>query len=230
MKKIHILGVALFAMFAFGVVSAGSAFAVETAQWLVDAATIALTEKVNVDLTTNSAGILLEDMNATLKPDVLCLTVAKALGFLYSNGEDEVVEGECTEVESMTSGVTCSSVKPVNLPWLTQLVQESSGAFLDLIKSDGKGIPGWEVECTALGVKVTDKCETENGKPEQLNNTSTEEVEATFLESVAESEEAKCSVGGEKEGLVVGTLLTDALSASGTELLALTVSLATEVS
>ena len=50
MKKIYILGVTSFAMFAFGVVSAGSAFAVETAQWLVDGASIALTEKVNVDL------------------------------------------------------------------------------------------------------------------------------------------------------------------------------------
>ena len=76
MKKIHILGVTLFAMFAFGVISAGSAFAVETAQWLVDGATIALREEINVDVSLNSTGLLLEDMNATLKPDVLC-TAAK---------------------------------------------------------------------------------------------------------------------------------------------------------
>ena len=63
MKRIHILTVTLFA---FGLLSTGSAFAAETAQWLVDGATIALGEAVNIDGSLNSTGVLLEDMNATL--------------------------------------------------------------------------------------------------------------------------------------------------------------------
>ena len=226
MKKIHILGITLFAMLGFGALSAGSAFAVETAQWLVDGATIALTEAVNVDITGE---LLLEDLKATLKPDVLCLEVL-GLGFLYSNGEDTVTEGECMGVESMTSGVTCEKPVPLHLPWLTQLVQTAGGEFLDEIKNGGAGEPGWKVVCTALGVKVTDECTTENGKPTQVNHTPTEEVESVFEETVAKSEEANCTVGGKEEGMVQGSLFLNALNTAGTELLALTVSLAPEVS
>ncbi len=227
MKKIHILGVTLFAMFAFGALSAGSAFAAETAQWLVDSGTIALGEAINVNVSVNSTGLLLEDMNATLKPEVLC-TKAEGLGFVYSNGEDEIVEGTCTASESMTSGVTCTAPKPVDLPWLTQLVQETSGEYLDLIKSDGKGEPGWQVECTALGVKVSDTCVTENGKPVQKNDEATEEVESIFALEVEKSEEANCTVGGKEEGLLAGSLFLTALV--GGVLLKLTVSLAPEIS
>ena len=228
MKKIHILGITLFAMLGFGALSAGSAFAVETAQWLVDSATIALTESWNVNITGE---LLLEDMNATLKPDVLCIEVL-GLGFLYSNGEDTVTEGECMKEESMTSGVSCETPKPVNLPWLTQLVQVGTAPpeFLDEIKSDGKGEPGWTVTCTALGVKVTDVCTTENGKPKQESNATTGEVESVFVEVLPlKTEEANCTVGGKEQGLVVGSLFLNALNEAGTELLTLTVSLATEV-
>ncbi len=227
MKRIHIVGITLFAMLGFGALSAGSAFAQETAQWLVDSATIALTESWNVDITGE---LLLEDMNATLKPDVLCIEVL-ALGFLYSNGEDTVTEGECMKEESMTSGVSCETPKPANLPWLTQLVQVSTAPpeYLDEIKNGGKGEPGWTVTCTALGVKVTDTCTTENGKPLQENIAGTGEVESVFAEVVAKAEEANCTVGGVQQGLVVGSLFLNALNAAGTELLTLTVSLTAEV-
>ncbi len=225
MKKSHILGVTLFAMFAF----AGSASAAETAQWLVDGATTVLAEAINVDGSTNSTGILLEDMNATLKPDILC-TKVEGLGFVYANGEGEVVEGKCTASESMTSGVTCEAPVPVDLPWLTWLYQESSGEFLGLITSDGKGEPGFQVTCTALGIKVTDTCTGENLKSTQKNDGTTEEVEVTGLETVEKSEEASCTVGGKEEGLISGSGFLTALNAAGTELLGLTVSLASEVS
>ncbi len=224
MKKIYI-GVTLFAMFAF----TGSASAAETAQWLVDGATLGLAEAINIDTSTNSTGILFEDMNATLKPDILC-TKIEGLGFSYANGEGEVVEGKCTASESMTSGVTCEAILPVDLPWLTRLYQESSGEFLGLISSDGKGEPGFTVTCTALGVKVTDTCTSENLKLTQKNDGATEEVEVEALEEVEKSEQSNCTVGGKEEGLLFGTGLLTALNSSGTELLSLTVSLAAEVS
>ncbi len=229
MKMMYILGAALLAMLAFSVVPAESAFATETAEWLVDGATIALTEKVNVDATVNSAGVLLEDMNATLRPDILC-TGLKGLGFIYSNGEGEIVEVVCTATETMTSGVTCEAPAPINLPWLTQLTQGSGLRYRDSIRSNGKGEPGWEFTCTALGVKVTDTCASENGGPEQINDDATEEVESLFPEAVEKREEANCTVGGKEEGLIFGSVLLDALNSSGTELLDLTVSLDPEVS
>ncbi len=224
MKRLNILGIALCAMCAFYVVSAGSAFAVETAQWLVDGATIALTEKVNVDITGE---LLYEDMNATLKPDVLCVEIL-GLEFIYSNGEDELVEWECMKVESMTSGVTCEVPRPVDFPWLTQLIQ-ISGVYFEEYKSDGKGEPGWTVTCTALGVKVTDTCTSENIKSTETNDSATEEVESAFLESTEKAEEVNCAVGGKEEGLIVGIEFLTALNAAGTELLGLEVSLTPEV-
>lgn len=62
------------------------------------------------------------------------------------------------------------------------------------------------------------------------NDTSTEEVKSVFLEAVGVLEESDYTVGGEEEGLWTGTLFLDALSENGAELLALTVSLAPEVS
>jgi hypothetical protein len=222
MKKINVLCISLFAFFALSSIAASSAFAEETAQWLVSGATIALGTEVNTDITTNATGILLEDMKATLKPDVLC-TEIEGLGFLYSNGEDRIESGKCLKGESMTSGVTCTLPEPVNLPWLTQLLQIGTEYFDDILNG-GKGEPGWHVECTALGVKVSDVCTTETGKPKQIN-LANEEVESLF----SETEEANCTVGGVKEGLIFGSLFIDALSASGTELLALTVSLTAAV-
>ena len=128
MQRVCILTITFFA---FGLLFAGSAFATETAEWLVDGAAIALTEKVNVDATVNSTGVLLEDMNATLKPDILCIGL-KGLGFIYSNGEGEIIEAECTAGETMTSDVTCEAPIPVDLPWLTQLTQGPGGGFLGL--------------------------------------------------------------------------------------------------
>jgi len=223
MKKVNILGVSLLAVLAFCAVSAGAAFAEETAQWLVSGASIALGTAVNVDISLHEA-ILLEDMNATLKPDILCTAIAKALGFVYSNGVDEIIEGECTAAETMTSGVTCVAPKPVDFPWLTELFETAAGVFLDRLLSDGKGAPGWEAECTAFGIKVNDVCKTESGAPPQENSTE-EEVLSTFPENPEEIELADCTVGGEDQGLLAGSLLLKALSANGLELLSLAVSL-----
>ncbi len=225
MKKIHVLGLLLFGVWTVGAFWADSSMAAEVPQWLVDAAGVALGERINIDVTGEA---LLQDMNATLAPDALCLEVL-ALGYVLSNGEDEVVEGECMAVESMTSGVTCERPAPVDLPWLGQLVQLTGGEYLNELKSDGKGEPGWEVTCTALGVKVTDTCTGEHLKPTQLNNASTEEVESVFKETVPKEEEANCTLGGNEEGLVVGSLFLKGLSENELELLDLTVSLAGEV-
>ena len=115
----------------------------------------------------------------------------------------------------MTSGVTCTAPKPVDLPWLTQLVQvvvAGKEEYLGLIKSDGKGEPGWQMECTALGVKVSDTCVGENGKPTEKNDEATEEVEAIAQEEVEKSEQANCTVGGKEEGLVFGSGFLTALA------------------
>ncbi len=230
MKRVHIIGATLFALFTFCAVSVSTALAQETAQWLVDGATLALTQEVNSDVTTNAEGILVEDMNATLKPDVLCLKIVKGLDSLNANGEGEEISFECPEFESMTSGVTCSKVESINLPWLIQLVQKANGVYLTFYGSDGNGAPGWRIECSALGVKVTDTCTGEDMTSTDVNDTSTEEIETDFSETDENEEEAdNCTIGGARQFLIQGKFFDDALSVSGLELLDSTLSLTPEV-
>lgn len=227
MKRMHILSIALLSMFAVCAVSAGSAFAVETTQWLIDGTSIPLAEMWNVNIT---AELLLEDMNATLKPDVLCLEVL-GLQWLLSNGEGQVVELECMKVEVMTSGITCEIPKPLNLPWLSELLQGVTGGkeFFFQRWTSGRGPWGWEVSCTALGIKVVDDCTVEEEKTPLREDGEESESE---LEEAPENkeEEANCTVGGKAEGLQVGDLFGEALTGIGNERLALSWALAPEVS
>ncbi len=202
LKGMRIFVISLLVICSFITIATSSAFAEETAQWLVDGSTIALGEKLNV---VGTGELLMEDMNATLKPDILCTEVT-GLGWIYSNGEGEAVEGQCGKFESMTSGVTCEKVEPIDLPWLVQLVEMSSGVYLGLGTSDGKGEPGWRLECVALGVKITDVCTNEHATTIITNDTSTEEVEAEAPETDENADEAaSCVLGGKEEGLLVGT-------------------------
>lgn len=224
MKKFYVVGLALFSVLAFGVAVASSASAAEVAQWLVDGATIALGAKVNVDV---SGELLVEDMSQ--KIDLLCLEIS-GLGFVLSNGEDEIIEGKCGSINVDEGTCGSAALIPVNLPWKTQLTQMENGEYLDAITNSGVGNPGWEATCTILGIKVKDTCTTNGGTTVNTNNTSLEEVESTFTGTDSAAEEAECSLSKTVVGLVAGTLFLKALSENGLELLALAVSLTTEVS
>lgn len=231
MKKTYALGLTLFVVFGFYVVSASSAFAVEVAQWLVNGSTIALGESINVNAESEGNQILFEDMGATEvgTPDVLC-ELEGALWFLLSNGEGEIVSYICGK--PVYDSGDCES-PPVGilreLPWAV-LVAQVGSEFESSIKADGKSTPGWALECSLLGglIKETDTCTTENSKV-LLENTADGLVMVEYMEEVAKAEQANCTIGGKEEGLITGLFYLHALNSSG-ELVSLSVSLAEEVS
>lgn len=176
MRKIHILGFMLFAALTYGVVGASSAFAAD--EWLVDNA--ALTGTTTMHVESLLGGVELEDMG----PGVAVLAEGTFLGVVAANGADLV---EAVKVESavFVKEGSCKAplnVEAVDLPWSTQL--ELEGTMLwDNIKEDGKGAPGWLVECeTALG-KADDTCTTPATDPQGralVENAAEGEVSAEF--------------------------------------------------
>jgi hypothetical protein len=133
------------------------------------------------------------------------------MGTVGEKGKDlteSITVGTCKIV---TAGFceTLISVKPVNLPWSTQLV-EVGGELRDLLSSDGNGNPGWAVTCkTFLGNK-TATCTAADGTTKVTNNVPEDVVEAEFE---AKTEKAKCTGGTSSEGSVLGTVTNLALVA-----------------
>jgi hypothetical protein len=227
MRKLKVLGLALFAMFAFSVVAAGTASAEGchevvagnfetqatceagtpekagpwelTLEWLVNG--VAVTGEVAVDSESVSTKPLeLEDMGTGVK--ISCEGTDK--GTVGPNGKDKetVVTENLASCKVLAGSGTCKkilAVKAVDLPWATQLRKTR-----DEISAEGAGSPGWLVECEGfLGIKVDDTCTLATGTT-AITNLGNGTVESLFDGS---SGEANCSVGGEKQGLVIGPVI-----------------------
>jgi hypothetical protein len=191
MRKIHIVGLALAAVFAFSAFSAAAAFA--ASEWLVDGAAVPSTAKVHVE---QSGTLELWDMKAKVK--LLCTGTGLGLVWEKLDTVEEAKANTCTVEEG-----SCGSPNAVakNLPWNTEIVLVGS-AFRDTLRSSGAGSPGWDVTCFGF---VEDTCLSETGST--LLTVEGENVLANFDE---ESGEANCTVGG-AGGLVKGVLTTKAL-------------------
>jgi len=218
MKKFQIFSLAIFAVLAF----ASSAYAAESAQLLAAGATIPLSTEVHVEVLAEGNTLTLTDMKEGI--GVLC--TPEGLGFALSNGAGTQETGFCSNASTVEGTCGSPKVTAVNLPWTLQVEQEGT-VFTASLKSSVTAGPGWEVECTVLGVKVTDKCTTQAGRV-TLENESSGLVMVTFVDA-NESEWALCSLGGEKAGLVAGLFYLHALGTEAEELETLAVSLATTV-
>jgi hypothetical protein len=168
MKKTHLVGFALLAIFAFSSFIVASASAEEVPQWLVNGEPIRLGESMDVNIlpVEGEENILLEDMNAPGTPDILC-EMSNALAWLLPNGEDLQETGEC--IKTVDDKGTCEAaasitVKLVNLPWTTQLKETEAGVFEDGVTAGTGGNPGWEVKCRILFINVTDICTSTSEK------------------------------------------------------------------
>jgi hypothetical protein len=219
MRKFKIVGLALFAVFAFSAVAASTAFAEETAQWLINGLPILLGESYNVDGLPEASPentILLEDMGAPGTPDILC-EVAKTLGWIFANGEGLGTTGECINAVEDGAGNTCRApitVAPVNLPWLGQLVEVGT-VFEGNVTSGTGGAPGWTLKCLdVLGIEHTDTCTSTEGKAE-LENLADGLVLGFAKLVPAVKEQANCTTGGNEQGLGEGHGLAHVLDANG---------------
>lgn len=207
MKKFHIIGLAIVAVLAFAAISVATASAETTllADWAV-AGKIVTTSTA----TTNEGSLLLEDMGTGT--DVTCS--GKFAGTIGANGADSITLVEDLEAKDnslncvLTAKGACEeangsliTVTPVNLPWATLLILKENGEFADKISSSGAGAPGYLVECKALGIKVDDTC---TGATQTVETNVTGGVKGLFSENETLTPAGNCTIGGSKEGLVVG--------------------------
>jgi hypothetical protein len=223
MKKSHILGLALFAIFAFGVLTAASAMAAVEfllAEWLVNGAPI--TETLATD--SESGEIALEETVLGVKTVVLCSGIFD--GTIGPNGVDEItalldLTGTITVPRTLEgSGLACTNsgncpeplVWAVGLPYKTQaelMVEGTETWFVDLFTNATKEI-GYHVECMG---GISDLCIA----PEvivHLGNEANGTVDGEFSDPFTELaglKLANCELAGPEGAKITGlgfTLLT----------------------
>ena len=243
MKKVRLIGVALFAVLGLSAVIAQSAMAAEECVSVAsggafkDAACTMPEAKakyelvfvllavflddgsaVTTELSTEATGeLLLED--TALKAAVLCSAIIdgwvgpEALGWV---SEVLTLSGGSVGAALSGSALSCvaqsgcaSSPAPavwaVNLGWEIEIhlweFLSGPAIFVSLLTSKaGSSKPGWETECTILGVKAADEC-TAKLIVSELTLEGT-----TLLEifSPAMTELATCTFAGGETGLVEG--------------------------
>jgi hypothetical protein len=223
MKKLHLIGMALVAVFAFSAVVAAAASAAP--EWLVKGT--AVTSALAVE---TKGSLLLTDLKASIlgESSVECINGA-LIGTVNSAGKDTVTEIKVGTVTSKGNGLTgtvleCKGVKgcegtglvyPIGLPWTTQLeLVEGVGVVDDTTSASGK--IGYVVECSIFGVKEEDECLQTLGSAVISNMVA----ETDVLGIVKEENTGECSLSKEKtgdlagEGLIV-TTNGEALEVSG---------------
>jgi len=214
------MGVTLFALLAFGVLTAASASAAVTfllAEWLVGSTA------VTTELLTESTGeLLLED--TALKSALLCSGILD--GWVGPNSLDYI-----SEVLSLSAGLIAATalggtsprlkcevqegcapgaaaeVVAINLGWETEveLMEDGGSTFFVVLftSTNGSKTVGWTAECTIAGVRAEDACTT----PQAAAELTLEGMNllANFSEAFTELAELKlanCSVGGTEKGVV----------------------------
>jgi hypothetical protein len=205
MRKITALGVAFFAMLAFGAVVAASASA--TDEWLVGGKLVGLSEKIS---TVTEGSWLLKSLSFLGEIHVLCS--GKLIGTVNGlnpsgRGTDlisaiEGLKGEkgtisCEVLHSelgLCSGSLLALVKGANLPWLTELLLPTGAKTpKDMFTSEVSGKePGFKVECTlGNGSTGTEECEGNVESNELVN-----ESNGTVSGSIPETSVTKCAKFG----------------------------------
>ncbi len=218
MKHLRLLGVALFAIFAFGAVSAVTASAVEflLAEWLVSGSPVTSTLLVDTEgeLTLSETIPIIN-----VKISVLCSGVFD--GTIGPTGEDTI-----TELLTLTTGTLVNSTPLVepgllctntencpeplawadNLPWNTLLelmVDGTETFFIDLLFKTG-GQVGYHLICMGSS-GLEDLCsQTEGGS--KATNTA-EGLDLEFSEAfttLAGLKLANCEKAGTEAGTVEG--------------------------
>jgi hypothetical protein len=194
MKKIQIAGLVLVAVFVTGVVTVSAASALE---YLVSGVAVKSPEKISVSF----RGILtLEDMGKGSPTEIDCEFTGT--GVVEAAGKD-LLETAGTATSCVTLAGTCSSpsVKVIHLPWATQIEGERN-----LFSNGGNGEPGFESTCFGI---VHDTCTgTTSAALENLPLETPPDLLAIF--SATLSEPLNCTLGGAKEGLIIGEVLVAA--------------------
>jgi hypothetical protein len=197
MKKIHIIGLALVAMFAFSAIAASAAFA--SPEWLIDGNPVAAKTAV-----LSEGELLLCDDKGGVFGEKVCIHCSgKDKGTVGPGKADEVTEvtdlAGNADITSCTNDEGCGTAKLVeaeNLPWPTELTSLTNDLVGDP-NAAGKQ-PGYLVECEVFGAKITDLCE---GHADVKVSNLEGGVDVLFEPNV---DPATCTRGGAGQGLIEG--------------------------
>jgi hypothetical protein len=214
MSKLRIALLTLLAACAFNAALAASAHAEEEAEMLLNGTPV--TSGVEAEI---SSTLLLEDMSATGKPDVLCswLFVVDYLNphlgyyiLVLDLAKEEVSESKPLTCESSS---TCESSKatiyPIHLQWHYELLGFLRPRWMLLENEETKpGLPGFTVLCHTILGTITDTCEGAT-ESEMVNVSGGVELIDSENEEITPA--VNCSLGGAKSGLIVGTGLMQAV-------------------
>jgi hypothetical protein len=215
MKKLHLIGatlVAVFAVFAFAAASA-SAVTFLLAEWLVSGL------PVTAELSVEGTGELeLSETILGLTVAVLCSGVLD--GTITTDGRGKVSEllsltGTAISLTGLSgTGLACTGDSncgataeawAVDLPWAAELVLMEEGTevfFAGLGLSSGAGAPGWEILC-ANG--TSDTCTATEGVVNATNEGNN--VDGTTSEAFTELAGLKlgnCLTAGNEKAILAG--------------------------
>lgn len=216
MKRNHVLGVALLAMFAFGVMTASaSAVTFLLAQWLFNgtAVTSALLTEAPGELelvNTNGGGLGVVSkvlcsgiFDGWVGPESLDFTteVLNLKNELVSNKELVGLTAECSNIQNCEN----PQVWPDGIPGESEvelMVDGTEEFFVDLLFK-----AGWYVECTVIGFKVAELCEAAETAVKLTNEAAG--VDSTFSDEFQ-------TLAGLKLAICAGTRETGEVNGLGT--------------
>jgi hypothetical protein len=216
------MGLALFALFAFGALTATSAMATTLlAEWLLNG--VAITTENLVEI---KGSLLLEDTKAILgNPAAVECTGGSFDGWVGPNSLDytsEVLNATGGTVSALTGSTpfictaqtgcetnTKPEVWPIGIPWESEveLLEQTGGPFFaDFTTKKGGGTIGWEItNCLFLGSPHEDECTIGRGVNElKLEGTTLLGAFSTAFSELAGVPKAACTASKENTGVVAG--------------------------
>jgi len=222
MRKFQIVGLAVFAVLAFGVLSVASATAapklllnglntteLKTAEITGELLLEDQGQKVDIlcsgifDIDVAAGGELFEITEVLMLNKELLAETVTALGASVTGDmvECELMEGPC-----IGSGAEAILVTAINLPWNVDVLLIESGGNLyrgDILPNAGGDGAGYVVDCETILGLVTDECEIEGETGTVLANEGAGLL-AEFSELAEITKHGNCSLGGKEKAVTVG--------------------------
>ncbi len=197
MRFIRIAGLCLVALAAMAMATAATASAQPV--WQVNGTEVKGTEKV-----MGTGTLRLADTKTLLgESAVQCSgTSTGTIGPGKIDRVETITIASCKQIKVCENVET---VKPLHLPWQTELYETESKVLNKISEIPSNGEPGWSVTCKTIGGIKTDKCETEAGKEgNEVQANVTPNETGTFNPT----SKADCSEGGVEAGKVEGIITT----------------------
>jgi hypothetical protein len=232
MKHLKIIGLCLVAVFAMGMTTAAGASAAPVWEQCAEGASgtkYSEHECLKAEAAGKWAWQEVKGTEKVLARGTLRLSDSKTLigkvevscayTFRGTVGPGKFDRIETVEIASCAAGKSCEKLtknaEPINLPWQTELSEETEHLVRDKLTSGGKGAPGWKVTCKVSGLEATDECTSETGAATIESRIFNEAEDAVVANFGPKYGKAKCSVGGAEAGEIAGSLTVTKESGAG---------------